>query len=60
MSVIINSSKTIMWWFRYNKIPSASVENKLSAFALVAKLVVVVLVLILEVLVIFVKRNIEC
>lgn len=59
MSVIINSSKTIMW-FRYNKIPSASVENKLSAFALVAKLVAVVLVLILEVLVIFVKRNIEC
>lgn len=63
MSVIINSLKKIMWWFRHNKVPSASVENKLSAFALVAKLVVIVLVFILVVLVIFVKKkkkNIEC
>lgn len=57
MSVIINSSKKIMWWFRHNKVPSASVENKLSAFALVAKLVVIVLVFILVVLVIFVKKK---
>lgn len=64
MSVIINSLKKIMWWFRHNKVPSASVENKLSAFALVAKLVVIMLVFILVVLVIFVKKkktlNVNC
>lgn len=39
------SDKTMcLWWFCYNNVPSASVDNKLSAFALVTKLVVVVTV----------------
>lgn len=64
--VIIYSSEEIicLWWFCYN-VSSAWVENKLPAFALVAKLVVVVmmvvvLLIIVGLVVLVTNTTIEC
>lgn len=53
-----------MWWFCNNKVHSASVEYKQSAFALVCTLVIVVAVLlilvVLVILVIKIQLSVNC